>query len=120
MWRDCVTVALALSAYLGYYHWADPIDRAWVSYITCAALTLWLAWDRPGRRTWLRFFAAVYITFEALQQIGCGLLEFGTVPDGQDICIRVVGEEVYRAAMSIVLATLITGAFKWQNRRSAN
>jgi hypothetical protein len=113
-----VTVALAAFAYLGYYRWSDPIERAWVSYIGCAVLTVWLVWQQTGRRTWVGLFGIFYITFEGAQQATCGYFEFGTVPDGQDICVRLVGEEVYRAAMSIILAVIFTGAIKWQNRQS--
>ncbi len=112
--RDTITAALALPTYYGYYVFADSLLRGWVYYVCSAVLMAWLAWCYVPS-WWVGRFAVVLILLESSQQAVCGSITGALRPDGQDLCVGLVGETPYRIGLSLVLAAIITGAL-WQSR----
>lgn len=114
MSRDLITLGLAVAAYLGYYGFADSVNRAWANYVGTGALMAWMAWRErqpgPRRSTGVGIFAATYIVIEAAQQAIFGALSWGKLPTGKDLGVELLGEPVYTALTSLLLA----GVWTWR------
>ena len=117
--RDTILSALALTTYFGYYLLRDPWQRGWLYYAATGALVAALAWWwQPGGP--LGALARAWVLIESGQQAACGSLTLaagGGAADGRDVCVRYVGEDIYRAVLALTLAALIVGVNTWQSRR---
>ena len=120
--RSLILIALtAAPAYLGYYVLTDAIDRAWAYYVLQGLLALALAdcvrrWVPDHVEISLAAWAVGlcwWIEIEAIQQAVCGTLQWGNQVH-TDICVQVIGLDVYRGVAALVLA----GALTWLPSRS--
>jgi len=86
-------------------------------YAATGFLVAGLAWFyQPA--TSAGVLARAWVLLEALQQGACGAATVGArPPDGRDVCVKFIGEDGYRAALSLATAGLIVGVMKWQSRR---
>ena len=113
---EIVTAALAGAAYLGYYFVAKA-DQSWFYYTMCGFSAFRFAQlQRPKSKTWLGVFTCTFVMIEAFQQGLCGAFHFG-IRAKKDICVDLVGEDVYRALASLSLATLWMLLFYLNKRR---
>lgn len=117
--QDILLSALAVTTYFGYYLLRDPWQRGWLYYAATGALVVVLAlgW-RPGGP--LGALARAWVLIEAGQQAACGSLTLalgGGATGGRDVCVRYVGEDIYRAVLALTLAALIVGVQTWQSRQ---
>ena len=120
--RSLILIALtAAPAYLGYYVLTDAIDRAWAYYVLQGLMALALAdcvrrWvpDQVGAVlvSWATALCW-WVEIEAAQQAVCGTLQWGSAVH-TDICVQVIGLDVYRGVAALVLA----GALTWLPSRS--
>lgn len=119
-------LATAVPAFFGYYFMPTAADRPWAYYVAEGALILALAdmvrgvvpqLVRAGVLTAGKVQAAVgllwWIEIEAGQQAVCGALAWGQTAHS-DVCVDLVGLDVYRA----VAALAVAGALAiWQNQQ---
>lgn len=110
--RDLLVVVLV--AFFGYY--ALPLaERAWMYYVTQGLLILTLAlmvW--PLMRARAGRFAAAVCVIESAQQTVCGAARWGMASTGEDLCRQWLGPDLYRAALSLVLAGAIAWGVPWR------
>ena len=113
---ELVTLAIALAAYLGYYQ-APQGQEAWVYYIMGGVLAFRLAQlQRPKAETRVGIFAYTFIMIESCQQAVCGSLHIGFRAT-KDVCVDLVGDDIYRAGASLSLAALWMVLFYSKHRR---
>jgi hypothetical protein len=107
-----LVIALFVGDY-AYYRW--PLEqRPDVAYVGqgAQALILWLCAYQAARAhatTRLQCFGLVFFciwgSLEALQRSACGLLEWGAVSGGIDLCRKAIGPD-WRAAIAAASLTL--------------
>lgn len=109
----------ASAAYFGYYLLRDPWQRGWLYYAATGVLVWVLAWCwRPSGP--LGAVVRVWVLIESGQQAACGSATLAVgqgAPDGRDVCVQYVGEDIYRAVLALTLAALIVGMTTWQSRQ---
>lgn len=113
--RDSITAALAVAAYFSYYYFQDIRDRRWMFYVASGVLVAWLGWcmrqDGFMQRRLLLAFAGTLLMIEGAQQAVCGMLRW-QAPGPRDLCVQVLGDSVYTAVASLLLAA----AWTWSDR----
>ena len=108
-------LAAALTAFYAYYLWpaADQPDVYYVAggvLVITLALRLW-----PFARSWADHLACAVCLVEASQQSLCGLVMWGQLATGEDLCRRAVGPDVYALAASLVVsASIAWGVKTWR------
>lgn len=105
-------LAVVLFAFYGYYPW-PAADRPDVYYVAAGALVITLAlrlW--PFARSWSDHLACALCLVEASQQSLCGLVMWGQLATGADLCKRAVGPDVYALAASLVASIAIAWGVK--------
>lgn len=121
--RDIITAALAVAAYFSYYYFVDIRDRRWMYYVCTGVLLAWLGWcmrcDGLAQRRILLAFTGTLLLIEGPQQAVCGLLRW-QAPGPQDLCVQVLGDGIYTALASLLLAAAWTLSERlWPSRPQA-
>ena len=120
--RDTITAVITFAAYFTYYGFADLRDRRWMYYVACGVLAAWVGWCwrqdglRQGRT--LLAFAGTMMLIEGSQQAVCGLLRWRSTGRA-DLCVQVLGDTVYTALASLLLAGALTWGASWLSRPQA-
>lgn len=120
--RDSISAVAAFAAYFTYYGFADLRDRRWMYYVMGGVLASWIGWCwrqdglRQGRT--VLAFTGTLMLIEGPQQAVCGLLRWRTTSP-QDLCVQVLGDTVYTALASLLLAGVLTWGATWLSRPQA-
>ena len=113
-----ILLAVALSAYFGYYAVPAGDARNWAYYIATGALMAAVGAVVRIRSAGLAGMAAGCLMLaEGAQQSICGLATMGIDPAGRDVCRAWLGEDIYRAAGSLALSGLLLVMLWRRNRR---
>ena len=111
---DRILLAASLAAYFGYYVFADSMLRGWVYYVMTGGLAVVAGYGlRQSARTWPGLAGATLMVSEGAQQAVCGLATIGADLNGQDLCKRALGDDLYTAVASLVCAALLV--LLWPN-----
>jgi hypothetical protein len=110
-------LAATLWAFYGYYFWPKS-ERPDAYYVATGVLILTLAlrlW--PFARSRADHLACAVCLVEATQHSACGLVLWGAIATGEDLCKRAAGHELYVASASFVVAAAIAWWVRaWHNR----
>lgn len=110
-------LAASLAAFFGYYFWPEH-ERPDAYYVALGVLVLTLAlrlW--PFARSRFDHLACAVCVVEASQHSLCGLLAWGAISTGEDLCKRIAGPDLYVAVASLIAsAALAYWVRTWHNR----
>lgn len=111
--RAVLVLGAVATAHAGYYLWPVGIDRQWAFYVLGGAgfAMLCLA-SLPAQPVASEVGALAAVgcwwgALEGLQQSVCGLIEWSAALDGRDLCVRVMGEDIYQVAVGLLAAVAI-------------
>lgn len=118
--RDIISAVVTVAAYFTYYGFADLRDRRWMYYVMGGVLATWVGWcwrqDGLSAGRPLLAFSGSVMLIEGPQQAVCGLLRWRSTQP-QDMCVQVLGESLYVALASLLLAGVFTwGGALWPSR----
>lgn len=117
--RDSISAGMTFAAYFTYYGFAELQDRRWMYYVMGGVLATWVGWcwrqDGLVQGRTLLAFAGSVMLIEGPQQAVCGVLRWRTTAP-QDLCVQVLGDTVYTALASLLLAGLWTWGSAWLSR----
>lgn len=121
--RDIISAVVAVAAHLAYYGFADLRDQRWAFYVMGGVLAAWAGWcwrqDGLAQGRLVLAFAGSFLLIEGPQQAVCGALRWRSPLPG-DLCVQVLGDTIYTALASLVLAAAWTWrASLWPSRPQA-
>jgi hypothetical protein len=111
---DRILLAASLAAYFGYYVFAGSLMRGWVYYVMTGMLAVVAGCGlRKSAQSWPGLAGATLMVSEGAQQAVCGLATIGVDLNGQDLCKRALGDDLYTAVASLVCASALV--LLWPN-----
>lgn len=111
--RRWITDAVVLATYFGYYAYPEGPERMHVYYIAYGVLAAWLGYILYKGVT-PSILACALLISEGGQQAICGSFKFGSIQTGEDLCVMLGGEDIYKALGSMAFAALVV---IWLNQR---